>query len=176
MNIYFGDLHSHTGYSDGAGTPPDAFTMARASGLDFYAVTEHGFMLDASEWQNLLSQANAATVDGQFVALPGFEYTHAKGHINVFGSDTYIHRDDPAYDTLAEFYAWLVAHPTAIGQFNHPSKVNNFNFDDFSFNAAADQKMVLQELRTADQFFLSYSLILRLLGYHSDSSNSAKAH
>jgi|GEM_PF-1490987 len=156
MNIYFGDLHSHTGYSDGQYTPLDAFTMAKASGLHFYGVTEHGFMLDAGEWQDVLNQANAATIDGQFVALPGFEYTHAKGHINVFGSDTYIHRDDPNYDTLAEFYTWLVNHPTAIGQFNHPNSImNNFNFDNFAFNAAADQKMVLQELTTADQFFLS---------------------
>lgn len=156
MQIYFGDLHSHTGYSDGAGVPDDAFTVARASGLDFFGLTEHAFLLDNVEWQDVLNQANAHTVPGQFVALPGFEYTHALGHINVFGSDTYIHRDDPNYDTLDEFYSWLVAHPTAIGQFNHPNATgSNFNFNNFTYVAPADQKMVLQELTTAGQFFLS---------------------
>ncbi len=33
MNIYFGDLHSHTAYSDGVGTPADAFATARANGV-----------------------------------------------------------------------------------------------------------------------------------------------
>jgi len=156
MNIYFGDLHSHTGYSDGQGTPADAFTMARASGLDFFGLTEHAFMLDAAEWQDVLNQANAHTSNGQFVALPGFEYTHALGHINVFGSDTYIQRNDPNTDTLDEFYAWIVAHPTAIGQFNHPNATGyNFNFNNFAYVGPADHKMVLQEITTASQFFLS---------------------
>jgi hypothetical protein len=41
-NIFFGSLHSHTSYSDGMGTPADAFTRARDVGkMDFLAVTEH---------------------------------------------------------------------------------------------------------------------------------------
>jgi uncharacterized repeat protein (TIGR01451 family) len=155
MKIYFGDLHGHTGYSDGHGVPADAFTMARASGLDFYGLTEHGFMMDEAEWIDVKNQANAATIDGQFVGLPGFEYSHERGHINVFGSDTFVRRDDPRYRTLADFYAWLVAQPTAIGQFNHPNDFYDFNFNDFLFHAAADRKMVLQELTTAGQFFQS---------------------
>lgn len=171
MNIYFGDLHGHTGYSDGWGVPNDAFTMARASGLDFYGLTEHAFMMDAAEWQDILHQANLATVNGQFVALPGFEYTNPRGHINVFGSDTYITATDPNYDTFAEFYDWLVAHPTAIGQFNHPSDWENTNFNDFQFYPAADQKMVLQELRTADQFFLSLNS-----GWHLGTLKNRDTH
>src|SRR6266568_3388385 len=40
--VFFGNLHSHTSYSDGSGTPSQAFTMARDTGkLDFLAITEH---------------------------------------------------------------------------------------------------------------------------------------
>lgn len=173
MQIYFGDLHSHTGYSDGVATPEEAFFTARAAGVDFFAVTEHGFMLDDNEWQALQAQAQAATQPGQFVALPGFEYTHLYGHLNVFDSDTRVSRDDPNYDTLAEFYAWLVAHPTAFAQFNHP-KVNEFidwNFNDFAFNPAADQKIVLQELEMADQFFLSLNQ-----GWHLGTLKNSDTH
>ncbi|MDX1523883.1 MAG: Ig-like domain-containing protein, partial [Anaerolineae bacterium] len=53
MYTYFGDLHAHSGYSDGQGTPADAFAGARARGLDFFSITEHGFLLTDAEWQNL---------------------------------------------------------------------------------------------------------------------------
>ncbi len=157
MQVYFGDLHSHSSYSDGQGTPAEAFATARASGIDFFALTEHDFMLTEAEWQDVLAQAATATLEGQFVAVPGFEYSNHKGHINVFDSETFVQRNDPNYDTLAEFYAWLVAHPTAFGQFNHPMKneLYDWNFNDFAFSSAVDQKIVLQELETADQFFLS---------------------
>ena len=40
--VFFGNLHSHTSYSDGSGTPREAFTHARdAANLDFLAITEH---------------------------------------------------------------------------------------------------------------------------------------
>src|SRR6185503_5267687 len=41
---YFGNLHSHTSYSDGVQTPPDAYTFAHFNAqtpLDFLAVTDH---------------------------------------------------------------------------------------------------------------------------------------
>ena len=39
--VFFGLLHAHTMYSDGSGTPEEAFARARAAGLDFMAVTAH---------------------------------------------------------------------------------------------------------------------------------------
>jgi len=39
--VYTGLLHAHTAFSDGSGTPEEAFKMAQKSGLDFFAVTEH---------------------------------------------------------------------------------------------------------------------------------------
>lgn len=40
-NVYFGNLHAHTVYSDGSGAPDEAFDAAREAGLDFMAITEH---------------------------------------------------------------------------------------------------------------------------------------
>lgn len=41
QKVYYGLLHAHTLFSDGSGTPVDAFAMAKAKGLHFFAVTEH---------------------------------------------------------------------------------------------------------------------------------------
>jgi hypothetical protein len=40
LYAYHGDLHSHTSYSDGTGTPRDAYWTARTNGLAFQAITE----------------------------------------------------------------------------------------------------------------------------------------
>ena len=37
----FADLHLHTFFSDGQGTPEQAFQAAKAAGVDFFAVTPH---------------------------------------------------------------------------------------------------------------------------------------
>lgn len=42
--IFFGNLHSHTSYSDGKGTPEQAFTHATDYG-DFLAVTDHCYFM-----------------------------------------------------------------------------------------------------------------------------------
>lgn len=39
--VWFGLLHAHTLYSDGSGTPTEAFGRAKSVGLDFLAVTAH---------------------------------------------------------------------------------------------------------------------------------------
>ena len=41
MYAYWGDLHTHTTYSDGAGPPYYALSLARAAGLHFQAITDH---------------------------------------------------------------------------------------------------------------------------------------
>lgn len=166
MNIYFGDLHSHSGYSDGEGSPADAYRTARANGLDFFALTDHSHSIDAVEWQDTLAQAGAATMDGEFVGLRGFEYTGTTGHMNVFETQDYVSYTNSAYDTLAEFYAWLAGQPTAIGQFNHPAKTDiyNWNFNNFAYDASAAQKMYLREayFYPPDQYLRSLDMGWRL--------------
>jgi uncharacterized protein YdeI (BOF family) len=158
MFAYWGDLHAHSTTSDGSGPPRLAFATARAAGLHFFGLADHDSWLTSEEWNEMGNAARDATVDGAFVALRGFEYTHkSKGHINVFNTDTWVSRDDPAYDTLAEFYTWLGGSPDAVAQFNHPDWQRGGDFDDLAFNAAAADKIVLLEVgNNASSIYAQY--------------------
>jgi hypothetical protein len=142
--IYFGNLHSHTSYSDGMDTPKNAYQKARAAGLDFLAITEHNHReaeLGAEEradtlliatkpelYQELILRASQATQNGQFVALYGQEFSSiSKGnHVNVFDVDTVISDSEIPNGEFKPFWEqWLPAHPDSSGQvalcqFNHP--------------------------------------------------------
>jgi hypothetical protein len=103
LKFYFGNLHSHTAYSDGTATPKEAYAYARQTAhLDFLAITEHnhkkaeGTGYDPEElhiakdpqlYKKLIADANDADQDDKFVAIYGQEYsTMAKGgnHTNSF--------------------------------------------------------------------------------------------
>ena len=128
---YFGNLHAHTSFSDGSGTPEEAFAQARQH-LDFIAVTEHnhpeaergakdrvdGLLIadDPSLYTRLKKAADAATVDDEFVAFWGQEFsTISKGnHSNVFQADAVLTFDNGDYRGL------LDSLETEVVQFNHP--------------------------------------------------------
>ncbi len=91
---YYGNLHSHTSYSDGVQTPAQAYAFARNSAptpLDFLAVTEHnhsGAGMSLASYPLLKAEAAAANDDGNFVAIFGQEWgiISTGGHANVFES------------------------------------------------------------------------------------------
>jgi DNA/RNA endonuclease YhcR with UshA esterase domain len=175
MWAYFGCIHSHSTYSDGSGPPQYAYAVGRANGLHFLALTDHSHYFNDAQWGDILAQAEAATVDGVFVGLRGFEWTHREvGHINVFETEGYPSRDDPAYDTLSEFYQWLTTQPGAIAQFNHPFPDSDFN--DFAYHPAADAAIVLQEVGNGsrNQYFTFEGEYLRSLhaGWHVGAANN----
>src|SRR3990172_11059677 len=92
-NLYFGDLHTHTTYSDAwEGTPWDAFAAATAAGADFMATTDHdsyGYWISPEEWADTLAAAEHFTTD-TFVAMPGYElWIACAGEINVFNTPTF---------------------------------------------------------------------------------------
>jgi hypothetical protein len=76
---FFGNLHSHSSYSDGVQTPADAYAYARLSAptpLDFLAVTDHnhsGAGMQLSSYDLGMAQAASANSDGDFVAIYGQE-------------------------------------------------------------------------------------------------------
>ena len=132
-NLYFGDLHSHTSYSDGEGTPDEAFAAARAAGADFLALTDHHYLLLDWEWADTLRSADENDVDGEFVAMAGYEYFLAGiNEINIYGTTTlppdagltpqaYYKGDRMTGDSfLPWIYDWISEEPGAIGQWNHP--------------------------------------------------------
>lgn len=145
-NLYFGDLHTHTVYSDAwEGTPWDAFAAATTAGADFMATTDHdsyGFWISPEEWADTLAAADFYTTD-TFVAMAGYElWIACAGEINVFNTPNFppVPRD-PAQrpapgcdgaprDVLPAFYDWLASEPGAVGQWNHPTYVTH-NFHGF---------------------------------------------
>jgi hypothetical protein len=105
------DLHNHSLLSDGTGAPELAFQSMRQAGLDVAALTDHASNsienaecrcvpgIDDDAWRRTQQLADDANVDGQFVALRGFEWTSLSlGHINVWFSEHWI---DPLHTTDA---------------------------------------------------------------------------
>jgi len=162
QRVFFGNLHSHTSYSDGSGTPQQAYVQARDQGqLHFLAITEHnhaqaesgaaadrrdGVLIATNpslyvgpQAEALIPTANALTQNGQFVALYGQEFSSiSKGnHVNVYAVNDVIPVANGEFDDLV---TWLEQHPASdnaapIVQFNHPARnrpPHEYGEDDFS--------------------------------------------
>lgn len=138
LKFYFGNLHAHTSYSDGSGTPKEAYSYARNTGdLDFMAITEHNhaaagpnsgdradgklIATDPSLYPKLISDANAATEDGKFVTIYGQEFsTISKGnHTNAFMAKKVIDTTNGEYETVFST-AWMTEFGVEVIQLNHP--------------------------------------------------------
>jgi hypothetical protein len=106
MKLFWGDLHNHCAVSYGEGTPAQALARARQH-LDFCTLTGHAFWPDMPmdlltqntivgkhlggfaklqyHWRALLAELAAASVRGQFVALPSYEWHSMKyGDYNCY--------------------------------------------------------------------------------------------
>ncbi|MCU0350686.1 MAG: CehA/McbA family metallohydrolase [Flavobacterium sp.] len=158
--VFFGNLHSHTSYSDGLGTPQEAYTYARnVAKIDFLALTEHNHaealgkdnigiatnpsLYKGSQPSSLISTAKAMTVDGKFVALYGQEFStiSSGNHVNIFDIGEVINIQKGRYDLLLDF---LQTNKDSSGQsavmlLNHPEDrididSKEYGFDDFGSN------------------------------------------
>jgi len=191
-HLYFGDLHTHTSYSDGVGTPWDAYAAAIAAGADFLATTEHdsyGYWITQEQWEDNLAAAEYYT-SRSFVAIAGYEFWLAgSGEINVFNvrdfpplpedpeqRPTPGSRGDPD-EVLPAFYDWLAAQPGASGQWNHPTYVSH-EFRQFGFwNAQRDVAMNLVEVWNDSWFYTEESYVKALdAGWHVMPSANADNH
>lgn len=121
-HVYFGDLHGHTQFSDGKGTPEQAYAQAAAGGADFLALTDHREGLTAAEWERTRAAAAAATT-ASFAGLAAFEVKPAIGHLNVYDSTEL----PPIGLDGAALYDWIATRG-AVAQWNHPRR----NSDDFA--------------------------------------------
>lgn len=159
-----GNLHAHTGYSDGAGDPATAFAYARDVGrLDFMAVTDHmeqlaiplnqNLQFRAFEWDLLRRQADTANQDGRFVAIAGYEWagfdvrrTVIVNHTNWLGTDRLMPLTTL---TVADLHREAPLHPLGtVAMFNHPVLGKPFpytNWDDFRHVPESDAVFSLIE-------------------------------
>ncbi|TCC91893.1 T9SS type B sorting domain-containing protein [Pedobacter frigiditerrae] len=100
LNWYFGNLHSHSSYSDGnkddlTKKPEDDYAFAKNSmNLDFLGLSEHNHTqagMSLANWQPGITAAKNATTSN-FVALHGMEWgvISGGGHVIVYGIDSLI--------------------------------------------------------------------------------------
>lgn len=170
-SLYFGQLHSHTNISDGAGSVEEAFEHAsQVENLDFLAVTDHSNSFDnesddrvdlgtdltgvSSEWAQG-HEAAAAVTDGDFVGLYGFEMTWSDGfgHINTFNTPGFESRSNSEFGNRSgstegyqNYYDKLVEVESSLSQFNHPGTTFG-DFQDFAFyDPQVDQRITLIEV------------------------------
>ena len=146
---YRAHLHAHSTFSDGSKSPQGAYADARAYGLQSFALADHEHLLSLTEWNNLANYAAQASVQGQYIALRGFEWTHTysaagahgsnygQGHANLLNSANYLKTPDyaplgrapteqEARADLGTFYETVATAVSSDGspvvaQFNHPS-------------------------------------------------------
>ncbi len=173
---YFGQLHSHTTNSDGAGTLAEAFAWARDNAkLDFFAVTDHSNSFDTApagdkagtynlgaynknnvRWQAGITAAADAVAGyaGKYVAFYGFEMTWSggPGHMNTFNTEGFVSRNNTELNSktndagLRAYYDLLKLHPESISQFNHPGTTFG-NFSSFGYyDPVIDERITLIEV------------------------------
>jgi PHP domain len=156
FRLFYGDLHNHTGYSDGLGRPTEALRQMRARGLHFAAITDHGefferetLIRDTHKWEATAQQVAALTGD-DFLAIRGFEWSSPRqGHSNVWCSATYTGYHDTGDRSMQAFYEWLTkAQPLpgaqVLASFNHPGR-EVVCFDGCVFAPALDDHIVALE-------------------------------
>lgn len=164
QSIFFGSLHSHTSYSDGSGTPDEAYRAARSAGLDFFAITEHNHRtaeagakeradgrliatdrtLYGGRPTSLRETADRLNDNGEFVTIYGQEFStiSSGNHMNVFGVPDVITVPNGAYDRLVAWAATVrdTSNRPPLMQMNHPhdprSAPKDYGRDDFGSQAA----------------------------------------
>ncbi|MGI5817031.1 MAG: CehA/McbA family metallohydrolase [Armatimonadota bacterium] len=96
-NVYFGDIHAHTGEehgsgrSCGTGTLDENYAYGRdVAGLDFIGIADHDWQFkDQDDWNLRMEQMDRWDEPGRYVVIPAYEWTSAKyGHRNVYYRDT----------------------------------------------------------------------------------------
>jgi Lamin Tail Domain len=162
--VRFGNLHAHTSYSDGTGTPDEAYKMACEAKLDFFAITEHNHAaadgsgvrkdgkliaktpaLYSGTPTSLVEMANKRNVAGRCVTLYGQEYStiSSGNHMNVFDVGKVIDADNGKFD---ELLSWMDQNrdsrgAVALAQFNHPEtgrEDRDYGRDDFGAASEAN--------------------------------------
>ncbi len=161
-NYYFGNLHAHTGFSDGnkdsvtsgVSKPDGAYNYAKqSSNFDFLGISEHnhysnnnnpGFRVQS--YQIGLNMADQANQDGTFLALFGMEYgvsSNYNGHVVIYGFNQLIGWETNLSGQVGANYDIFNAKTDYHGLFtkvkNNPNAfayLAHPNFDDYSTNGS----------------------------------------
>ena len=164
--LYFGQLHSHTQYSDGAGSLESALSYVKnlpdSANVQFVAFTDHSNYFDKSgaanpegalydmslatpysqeTWNSYRSAAaafNEANA-GSLVALAGFEMTWSggPGHINTFNTPGIVSRNNTTLNNKTD-YAGMRAYYALLSQQEGADSLSQFNHPGNTFGTFGD--------------------------------------
>ena len=164
---YFGQLHSHTQYSDGAGSLESALEyvgkLPDSANVDFVAFTDHSNYFDSKNnpnveaalydmslvndsdpshswatYKNTVAAFNAANV-GKMVAIAGFEMTWSggPGHINTFNTPGIVSRNNTTLNNKTKD-AGLQAYYKLLSQTEGANSISQFNHPGTTFGNFID--------------------------------------
>lgn len=150
MNLYSGELHSHTSESDGVGTVEQAYVYARdVAKLDFFAVTDHSNSINLNKYKTIhIPTADRLNDPGKYVTLYGYEQTYNfasgyYGHLNVINYGEITVRSQQ----LDSFYKQMSKQKNVAVMFNHPGYTWG-NFMEYSlYDADIDKVLNLSEIK-----------------------------
>jgi hypothetical protein len=170
LECYFGNIHSHTYYSDGCMLPSDAYAYARdVAGMDFFCLTDHLEMVSEAEWRDIRETAWRMNEDGKFAAFPGLEWTKRTGHANLLDPPGRIWPPDmeSLFETLPD--------ADVVAMFNHPGDgTGDWGWKGLPYHEGADENMQLMEVRS-DQELQAYILALNN-GWHIAAAGTDDTH
>lgn len=163
---YFGQLHSHTQYSDGAGSLESALdyvkNLPEIANVDFVAFTDHSNYFDKSgaanpegalydmslasaasqnlwnEYKNAVAAFNKENA-GSMVAIAGFEMTWSggPGHINTFNTPGIVSRNNTTLNNKTKD-AGLQAYYKLLSQTEGVDSISQFNHPGTTFGNFID--------------------------------------
>lgn len=89
--VFWGDLHTHTRYSDGRGTPDEMFEFGRRyAALDFCAISDHAFITTEEMWRDIQETTKRHHQPGEYVTFLGYEWSGPRevgGDHNVYTTE-----------------------------------------------------------------------------------------
>ena len=163
--LYFGQLHSHTQYSDGSGTLESALSyvanLPDSANVDFVAFTDHSNYFDKSgaanpegalydmslataysqeTWNSYKTAIDAFNAENNGkIALGGFEMTWSggPGHINTFNTAGIVSRNNTALNNKTED-AGLKAYYALLSQPEGVDSLSQFNHPGSTFGTFSD--------------------------------------
>ena len=164
--LYFGQLHSHTQYSDGAGSLGAALdyvkNLPESANVQFVAFTDHSNYFDTTGAANPegalydMSLASASSQEtwnsyrssvaafneanaGSLVALAGFEMTWSggPGHINTFNTPGIVSRNNSTLNNKTD-YAGMRAYYALLSQQEGADSLSQFNHPGNTFGTFGD--------------------------------------
>jgi hypothetical protein len=178
--VFFGDMHSHTSFSDGSATPEVAYDYAKnVAKMDFLGITEHSNCLDepfdcdkSRKFRDIKATAERMTENGCFVCLYGSETTYYNrfGHVNLYCADFYINSYEFKYDDTLKYYEKLKQYPHVINQWNHPWSCGDRHLDMFKpYDPELDKitcTMELHDIENTEDTILKYYVAALDEGWH----------